>query len=314
MKRFLKVFFSWLLIFTVIIGGGIYILSEKLLPEGSIEAGKENKKELTFLALGLDAQDVASAQNDRTDTIMLFRYTPETGKMSVLSIPRDTRVMIPGKGMDKLNHAHAYGGPELTIKAVNNLLDMNIEHYVRIDYNLVKEVVDTLGGVEVDVPMDMRYSDPYANPPLKIDIKKGVQVLDGDESMQFLRFRSGYGDQDLGRIRAQQNFIESAIEEALKPSNITKAPSMIRSGVNNIDTNIPVTTMLSYATELNNIKTENLYMATMPGEPSMIGGVSYFIHEEEGTQRLMELMFHNRELINRNLLDLEEIEEDEEEF
>lgn len=314
MKRFLRVFFSWLVIFSLVIGGGVYIISEKLLPESEFKDVEKPKDELTFLVMGVDAADKESAENQRTDTIMLCRYVPETGKIAVLSVPRDTRTLIPGHGREKLNHAHAYGGPELTVRAVNNLLDMNIKHYVRVDYNLVNEVVETLGGVEVDVPMDMYYSDPYADPPLLIDLKKGVQNLDGDEAMQFLRFRKGYTDQDLGRIAAQQDFMKSAIEEAMSPKNIVKIPSMIKSGMDNIETNIPVSTMLSYVMDLKNINPENIQMATLPGEPDMVDGVSYFLADEEQTPSLMEKMFYNREVVSIEDLENKKSDENQEEI
>lgn len=301
MKRFLRVFFSWLVIFSVVIGGGVYLISEKLMPKvGSVELNdiEEPKDELTFLVMGVDAPDKESAEKQRTDTIMLCRYVPDTGKIAVLSIPRDTRTLIPGHGRDKLNHAHAYGGPELTVRAVNNLLDMNIKHYVRVDYNLVNEVVDSLGGVEVDVPMDMYYNDPYADPPLEIDIEEGLQTLDGDKAMQFLRFRKGYSNQDLGRIEAQQDFIKSAIDKAMSPKNIIKLPSMIKAGTDNIDTNIPLTTMLSYVMDMKNINTENIQMATLPGEPDMIDEVSYFLIDEDASSTLMDRLFYNREVVS----------------
>lgn len=317
MKRFLRVFFSWLVIFSVIIGGGVYLISEKLMPKvGSVELGdiEEPKDELTFLVMGVDAADKESAEKQRTDTIMLCRYVPDTGKIAVLSIPRDTRTLIPGYGRDKLNHAHAYGGPELTVRAVNNLLDMNVKHYVRVDYNLVNEVVDSLGGVEVDVPMDMYYRDPYADPPLVIDIEEGLQTLDGDQAMQFLRFRKGYSNQDLGRIEAQQAFIKSAIDKAMSPRNIIKLPSMIKAGTDNIETNIPLTKMLSYAMDLKNINTENIQMATVPGEPDMIDEVSYFLMDEDASATLMDRMFYNREIVSIDDLQEGENEENQEEI
>ncbi|OHW62516.1 transcriptional regulator LytR [Andreesenia angusta] len=317
MKRFLRVFFSWLVIFSVVIGGGVYLISEKLMPKvGSVELNdiEEPKDELTFLVMGVDAPDKESAEKQRTDTIMLCRYVPDTGKIAVLSIPRDTRTLIPGHGRDKLNHAHAYGGPELTVRAVNNLLDMNIKHYVRVDYNLVNEVVDSLGGVEVDVPMDMYYNDPYADPPLEIDIEEGLQTLDGDKAMQFLRFRKGYSNQDLGRIEAQQDFIKSAIDKAMSPKNIIKLPSMIKAGTDNIDTNIPLTTMLSYVMDMKNINTENIQMATLPGEPDMIDEVSYFLIDEDASSTLMDRLFYNREVVSIEDLQDGENEENQEEI
>jgi polyisoprenyl-teichoic acid--peptidoglycan teichoic acid transferase len=282
--------------------GGVYMVSERLLsgqtsgPSGSDkqvpgkteEDGKENspsdkeseeeklkeeaKGDITFLVMGVD-------DGERTDTIMLCKYFGETGKISVLSIPRDTRTLIPGYGLDKINHAHVFGGAELSLEAVNNLLNMDVKYHVRVDYALVEEIVDTLGGVEVEVPSGIEGLEP------------GVQTLNGAEAELFLRHRKGYYNQDLGRISAQQEFLKKTILKMSETRNILKISSMVKSGIDNVDTNIPLRTMLGYTLRLRNIDMEKVQMETLPGTPAMIGGISYIVVDESKIPEVVERLF-----------------------
>ena len=252
----------------------------------------DGKDDITFLLLGVDSKDVSKSSGTRTDTMMLCKVDKSTGDISILSIPRDTKARIRGrKNEEKINHAHAYGGPDLSVKAVKDLLGVDLEYYVKVDYNIVKEFVDLIGGVEIDVPMDMKYSDPVADPPLYIDLRKGYQTLDGDKALQFLRFRKGYADQDLGRIRAQQEFIKAAAEKALRPSNIVNIPQMIKSYYDNVDTNIPLDVIMKFAMKAKIYSTETMQASTLPGDTKYISGVSYFIPDEEETGKLVKSIF-----------------------
>ncbi len=141
--------------------------------------------------MGVDAKDVRQSKGTRTDTMMLMKVNFETGKIDLLSLPRDTRVLVRGKE-DKLNHAHAYGGTSLTMATVREFLNIDLDYYVKVDYKAVKAIVEAIGGVEIDVPQRMRYSDPTADPPLNINLYPGLQVLDGEGAHDFLRYRSGY--------------------------------------------------------------------------------------------------------------------------
>ncbi|WP_352420103.1 LCP family protein [Proteiniborus sp.] len=304
MKKFFRTFVTAFLIFAIISGGIVTWILKNEGDENSFASNiselikGDDKKEITFLLLGVDSKDVTKAKGQRTDTMMLCRYDDTTGKISILSIPRDTKAVIRGrKNKEKINHAHAYGGPELSVKAVRDLLGIDIEYYVRVDYKIVKDVVDLIGGVEVDVPMDMKYKDPTADPPLNIDIKKGKQILKGEKSLEFLRYRKGYSNQDLGRIEAQQQFMNSAIKKALNPINIIKLPKFIDTYIENVDTNIPLEVIAKFALKAKNIDTENIEMATLPGQPKLMSGVWYFIHNEGKTQEMVDNMFIEHNLV-----------------
>lgn len=315
-RKFFKTFFISLLVFALLYSGAAYYLINAKGEEVESSDNFFNKfmnddgnDELTFLFLGIDTKDLSNDEKERSDTMMLCNVNKEVGSVSVLSIPRDTRTYIRGRNTEeKINHAHAYGGPELSVEAVEDLLGIDLDYYVRADYKIVEEFVDLIGGVEVDVPMDMNYTDPVADPPLRIDLKEGMQILDGDKSLQFLRFRKGYEDQDLGRIKAQQQFIQSSINQTLKPGNIVKVPKMVESYYKYIDTNIPLETIMRFVLKAKNINTENLDMATLPGEPKMIDGVAYYIPYEEEMNELVKNMFNNHETVENKSMD----DEDEE--
>lgn len=254
------------------------------------------KNEILFLLMGVDAENVKKSKGTRTDTMMLTKVNFETGNISILSIPRDTRVAIKGK-QDKINAAHAYGGADLTLKTVSDFLGIDLDYYVKVDYKIVKDVVEKIGGVEIDVPFDMEYKDPYADPPLNINIKKGVQVLDGKNAHDFLRWRHnntytvGYKEGDVGRIKAQQYFMKELVKQTLKPKNILKLPGLIETYFNNVETNIPLTTMLKGAASAGKIDTENMSTDTIPGEGKYVGDISYYIYDREKTDIIVKEMF-----------------------
>lgn len=248
------------------------------------------KNEILFLMMGVDAKDVKKSKGTRTDTLMLIKANFDTGEMSLLSLPRDTRVLVKGKE-DKLNHAHAYGGSDLTMRTVRDFTGLDVDYYVKMDYRAVKGIVDAIGGVEIDVPINMRYRDPISDPPLNINIKKGLQVLDGDSAHDFLRFRSGYPEGDLGRINAQQYFMKELMKQTLRPKNILKLPKLIETYYDYVETNIPINVMLKGGLSANKMDVENLNTNTIPGESKRIGGLDYLIYNRVETTVIIQEMF-----------------------
>lgn len=246
----------------------------------------KHKNELLFLLMGIDANDVTKSKGTRTDTMMLAKVNFKDGNIDLISIPRDTRVLIKGK-RDKINHAHAFGGPELSIRTVREFLNIDLDHYVKVDYQVVKGIVESIDGVDIDVPVRMRYRDPYAKPPLNIDLQPGMQRLYGQEAHDFLRFRR-YPDGDLGRVKAQQYFMKEIVKQTLVPKNIFKIPKLIEEYYKNVETNIPLTTILKGASSVNKIDMDKMNTYTIPGEPKMINGISYYIYDETETEELVE--------------------------
>ncbi|MBS3994742.1 MAG: LCP family protein, partial [Alkaliphilus sp.] len=176
MKKFLKTFIFAFIIFVLIMVLGYYVFLNSI----SKGQGTENKdapadgEPVNILIVGVDAKDTNASEGARTDTIMLATFNPTSKLLDIISIPRDTRVKIAGrKGEDKINHAYAFGGIENAIETVEGFLNVKINYYVKVDYKGLIKLVDDIGGIEIDVPMDMKYNDPYSDPPIKIDLKKG---------------------------------------------------------------------------------------------------------------------------------------------
>lgn len=249
------------------------------------------KNEVFFLLMGVDAEDVKKSKGTRTDTMMLTRVNFDTGKINMLSIPRDTRVLVRGKD-DKINHAHAYGGPSLTMDTVEEFLNIDLDYYVKVDYKVVMGIVEAIGGVEIDVPFDMKYRDDTPGfPLLDINLKKGLQVLNGKQAHDFLRYRKGYNEGDIGRIKAQQYFMKELIKQTLKPKNLLKLPKLAETYFENVETNIPWSVMLKGVASANKINIDEMVTNTIPGEPKRIGGLDYWVYYREETKKMVLDMF-----------------------
>lgn len=224
----------------------------------------------------------------RSDTMILCKYSFDTGEATLISIPRDTKTAIrTRKEEEKINHAHAYGGPNLAVDTVRDLMGINLEYYVTVDYRAVEEIVNEIGGVDIYVPQNMKYSDPVAVPPLYINLEEGQQVLGGDEALQYLRFRS-YPEGDLGRVAAQQEFMKAFAKEILQPKIILKLPKLAQTYFDYVDTNIPMTTVLKGMTSVDNVNFNDLETVTLQGEAKVIDGVSYFLPDEYELKGLVD--------------------------
>lgn len=257
----------------------------------------KDKDELLFVLLGIDTYDIKKAGNERTDTIILSSVNFKSGDIKMLSIPRDTRVPLRDK-LDKINHAHAFGGVDLTLQTIRDFLNIDVEHYVKLDYRAVEEIVEAIGGVEIDVPRRMKYDDTHKGKEFHVDLHPGIQTLDGDQAIQFLRWRknndgSQYPEGDVGRIKAQQYFMKEIVKQTLRPKNIFKLPRLAKTYYNYIDTNIPLTTVLRGVGIANKIDLDNMITDTIPGEGEYIGGISYYIHYPNQTREVIEEMYGN---------------------
>lgn len=177
---------------------------------------------MSVLVLGADDRP---GEPGRSDTAILMSVDFSTDKVTMLSVPRDSWSNIPGHGWDKFNHAYAFGKEQLSVKTFGNLFGITPDHYVVVNMQGFEKIVDTLGGVTIDVEKDLNYDDPYDSPPLHIHLKKGVQRLNGVQALGYVRFRHD-ADSDWGRQERQQKFIKALAAEALKPQNLTKLPTL----------------------------------------------------------------------------------------
>lgn len=257
----------------------------------------KDKDKINFLVVGIDAYDNTDAKGQRTDTMILAQYNFRDKKMNLLSIPRDTRVKKDNGYYDKINHAHAYGGMDYTMDAVRKLTNLDLKYYVRMDYRAVEEIVDTIGGVNIYVPQRMLYDDTTEGKEFHVDLYEGQQVLNGDQSIQFLRWRknndkTGYAEGDVGRIKAQQEFIKALVKQSLKAKNITKIPKMIKIYNEYIDTNIPLNTVVRGGLSGIRMNFDNINTHTLPGSGQYINNISYFVYDVDKSQRLINDIFN----------------------
>lgn len=251
---------------------------------------------VNILVMGIDR--VADVDDDspevftgRSDTMLLIRVDPLGNTASILSIPRDTQVVIPDIGVTKINHANLEGGSELAAQTVSETLNnVPIDRYLRLSTSAFRELVDLLGGVEVYVPQRMVYEDNTQK--LKIDLEEGWQTLNGDEAEQFARFRSdGYGD--VGRVQRQQQLLQALRNRVINPAVLPKIPEAIHLMQTYIDTNLSLEEMLALVNFGLGLEQDNLRMVMLPGRFSQPEEyvASYWLMDEDGRDRVMQDYF-----------------------
>ena len=239
-----------------------------------------------IVVLGVDER---AEEHDvgRSDTLFVIMFDTQTKNASLLSIPRDTRVRIPEYGWDKINHAYAYGGRELTQKTVEELLGLHINNYVMVDFKGFKGLVDAIGGVDIDVEKDMYYHDTWDG--FTVDIKKGMQHMDGETAIQYVRYRDEEGD--IGRIRRQQRFVMAVYERISSSDMLLRIPGLTQQLNAMVKTDLPISDMLSLGKALHSmVKEKGLSMAMVPGTPEYIDDISYWQPDITDLRELMVKM------------------------
>jgi LCP family protein required for cell wall assembly len=237
---------------------------------------------------GKDSSDVFAG---RSDTMLLVHVDPQSDAVSVLSIPRDTRVEIPDLGVEKINYANVAGGPKLSAQVVSRTLNgITIDRYVRVSTGAFRELVDLMGGIEVYVPERMQYTDNTQK--LNIDLQPGQQHLNGQQAEQFARFRhDNYGD--IGRVQRQQQVIRALREKVSDPAMITKLPQAIELFKKYIDTNLSMEEMLALADMGLDLNKDSFRMVMLPGRFSTPAEsvASYWIMDPAAKDQIMQEYF-----------------------
>lgn len=234
-------------------------------------------KKVNILVLGIDKR-----RNDigRSNVTCVINIDTDSKNVALLWIPRDSRVKIPGQGFNKIGHAYAYGGPKLSEQTVADLLGIPIDYYVAINMDGFKKVIDALGGVDINVDKRMYYYDPYDEGEVDndglIDLKPGLQHMNGNTALQYVRFRHDEMG-DIGRIERQQKFIKALLADLVNPSVITKIPGVIREANTVFETNMPVSEMLSLARFTGDIYSQGLQTDMVSGKPVYIDNLSFWL-------------------------------------
>lgn len=232
-------------------------------------------------------QPVLNSFEGLSDTMLLLRFNPQTKKLIILSIPRDTRTFVEGVGVAKINAANVYGGPALSAKSVSSLLgDIRIDRYVRINVLGVEKLIDALGGVTIHIPYDMKYTDHTQH--LYINFKAGKQHLDGTQTQNFLRFRQDKLG-DIGRVQRQQMVMRALMEQALNPVTLARLPEILRVIQSHIDTNLSVEELVALVGFGVKMNRSDAQMLLVPGEFSNEGqfDASYWLPKRREISQLV---------------------------
>jgi len=251
-------------------------------PEKNDDTNKTER--LNFLLIGTDGS------NSRTDTLILASFDFVEKKISLVSIPRDTRILI-GDKYHKINACSVFGGDKLLFETLRDITGAPIHYYAKVSFSGFRNIVDILGGVDFDVPVNMNYSDPYQN--LHINLKKGPQHLNGAEAEQLVRFRK-YSEADIQRTRVQKDFIKALIDQKLTPEYILKAPSLYSEIMEHVTTNFTANDLmknLEIIKLFQNVGVDAITTYELPGTAKMINSTSYWIHDVDDTLELFEEHF-----------------------
>ncbi len=308
-KHLLGRLFLLLIIIVIVLAG---IIGFKTIKNGG------GKKGLVATLLGVDLSQkselsqinvlVAGVSTDIstqfTDTLMFCQYNPSTQKASILSIPRDTFVGSSpnsAKAADKINAIYSRKGISTLEEKVSNIVGEQIDYYVVVKTNALIEMVDVLGGVWFEVPIDMVYDDPTQD--LHINLKAGYQKLDGDKAEQLLRFRHSnpdgngktttypaeYGTDDYGRMRTQREFMKATLKQAMSIKSIFKIKKIINCIMSNVETNIGEEIIKSYLPYAAEFEMTNIQLNQLPGtSTNSYNSIWFFIHNKSKTQELMQ--------------------------
>lgn len=243
---------------------------------------------VNVLLLGLDRDKT------RCDVIMLLSFDPAVPELNILSVARDTRIFT-GRTYRKINSFYSRGGEKRVAKEVSRITGLPVHYYVTVDFKGFRKIIDTLDGVEFDVPFRMNYDDPTQN--LHIHLKKGLQLLDGRKAEQLVRYRKGnykkqgYTEGDIGRIKMQQDFMRALIDQKLNFRYLSKADDIFAILQDYVKTNITIADIARYAGSAAKLRSDSIKTFILPGESYMIDNVWWYIYDKKETASMIKENF-----------------------
>ncbi|QHE53607.1 LCP family protein [Pontibacillus sp. HMF3514] len=269
-----------------------------------------NYDNISILFLGIDDSDVRNIENARSDAMVLATLNEKEKSIKLVSIPRDSYVDIPSKGFkDKITHAHAFGGVDLAVSTVENMFNIPVDYYVRLNFNAFIETVNALGGIEYDVPFKLseKNSNDVAG---AIKLEKGQQHLNGEEALALARSRQY--DSDMARGQRQMELMKAIFQEASKMKSIGKYGSLIDSIGKNMKTNMEFEEMVSlhdYALRKNNVEIDTMQLN---GNHAYIDDIYYYRLKDQSVTDIMSKLQVHLELENGSNDDSAYAKDDEE--
>lgn len=284
--RFFRIFAIIALILAATVGGALWSVWEAINVKPIVDPPGPGSGDLrpisdslridpilgtvNVLLVGLD--DVDGGR--RSDAIALAIFDQDSRSVRILSIPRDSRVQIPGHGWDKINHAYVYGGIDLLRETVVNLLNVGINYFVVVNYDSFPRIIDLLGGIDIDVEKTLVYTD-YSG-KLFINIPKGRQHMNGKTALEYVRFRHDpLGD--IGRVQRQQKFLSVVMDKLKSPSVLLKIANLVDEAVMAVNTDLTPMEALRLARFATSLGSERIRLSMAPGKAAYIGDLSYWI-------------------------------------
>ncbi|NSL51766.1 LCP family protein [Calidifontibacillus erzurumensis] len=235
---------------------------------------------ISILFLGIDdGSDHVFSDKTRTDAMILATFNEKEKSVKMVSIPRDSRVELVGRNrMDKIAHAHAYGGLDMAVKTVEKLFEIPVDYYVRLDFDAFIKIIDALGGIEIDVPFDIVEQNSH-RVKNTIKIKKGLQTLNGEQALAYARTRKYDGDVERGM--RQQEILKAVLHKGLSIRAVSKYGEVIESIGDHLVTNMTFDEMLAFHDYVYKGKNIDVEMLTLSGKNARINRLYYYLLDEE---------------------------------
>ncbi|WP_328701031.1 LCP family glycopolymer transferase [Aquibacillus kalidii] len=303
-----KVIISFFLLVVILLGGGgyLYFQAYKATSASFDDLGGREKSDLRVETVSIDKDPISvlllgiedyssGGSNGRSDSIIVLTFNQEQKSLKMLSIPRDSFVTIAGRGIeDKINHSYAFGGPEMTIETVEDLLNIPIDYYATVNFEGFKNVVDIVGGVTVDVPFD--FSEDSDDHTGKLYYTEGEMLLNGKEALGYARMRKQDPLGDIGRGDRQKQVVKAVIDKLTSASTVFKIDDLSDEYGENVISNMKLKEIFNFYKEYKDFNTSNIEQLKIEGSNGNIDGIYYYMLDEQSLTNISNTLREHLEL------------------